>query len=72
MVQAGDKLTANYGAMFPTVYGVVDRIDDSGIVYFYNEYSPEDVYTVPATSIEQPGTTSRNGSPIGVFYQEAA
>lgn len=57
MVKAGDKIYGVWGAMHPVVYGVVDRIDDNGVVYFYDEHAPEEVYTTPQehiTSLQGP------------------
>lgn len=51
-VEVGQKIYGQYGAMIPTVYGVVDRIDDNGVVYFSDRYSPEDVYTTPQEYIQ--------------------
>lgn len=50
-VEVGQKIYGQYGAMIPTVYGVVDRIDDNGVVYFYDQYAPEEVYTCPTEYI---------------------
>jgi hypothetical protein len=46
-VEIGDKVYANYGAMFPIVHGIVDRIDENNVVYFYDRYEPTEVYTTP-------------------------
>ena len=36
-IKVGMNVFANWGAMYPVVYGVVDRIEDD-IVYFYDKY----------------------------------
>lgn len=51
-VQVGQEIYGQYGAMIPTVYGIVDRIDEDDVVYFYDRYEPEQVYTVPAERIQ--------------------
>lgn len=50
-VEIGQKIYGQYGAMIPTVYGIVDRIEDD-IVYFYDRYEPEMVYTTPVDYIK--------------------
>ena len=51
-IKPGDKIYGQYGAMIPTVYGVVDRVDSQGVVYFSDRYAPEDVYTCPLEYIK--------------------
>ena len=51
-IRPGDKIYGQYGAMVPTVYGIVDRVDSQGVVYFSDRYSPEDVYTCPLEYIQ--------------------
>jgi len=51
-IQPGDRIYGQYGARIPTVYGIVDRIDSQGVVYFSDRYAPEDVYTCPLEYIQ--------------------
>ena len=51
-IKVGQKIFGQYGAGIPPVYGIVDRIDDNGVVYFYDRYEPEAVYTTPLEYIK--------------------
>ena len=51
-IKPGDKIYGQYGAMIPTVYGIVDRVDSQGVVYFSDRYNPEAVYTTPMEYIK--------------------
>ena len=51
-IKPGDKIYGQYGARIPTVYGIVDRVDSQGVVYFYDRYEPEAVYTCPTEYIK--------------------
>lgn len=62
-IKVGMNVFANWGAMYPVVYGVVDRIED-GIVYFYDKYCPEEVWTVPVDGIK---TKDETHMKIGVY-----
>ena len=52
VLKPGDKIYGQYGAQIPTVYGIVDRIDCEGVVYFSDRYAPEEVYTCPLEYIK--------------------
>jgi len=76
-IEIGTLVTANYGAMHPTVDGEVvaihnqvatiawDVSDDDGVVV---SVRPE---AKLISEIHQPGWRSVNGSPIGIFVTEA-
>jgi len=69
-VEVGQKIYGQYGAMIPTVYGVVDRIDDNGVVYFYDQYEPESVYTTPQeyiTPLQGPDDIFELPLAVGVY-----
>jgi len=51
-IKPGDKIYGHWGAQFPTVYGIVDRVDDNGVVYFSDRYAPEEVHTCPLEYIQ--------------------
>ena len=64
-VEIGQNVFANYGAMYPVVYGIVDRIED-GVVYFYDKYCPEEVWTCLEENIEEI-CKNRTHNKIGVY-----
>lgn len=68
-VEVGYKVYANYGAMHPIIHGIVDRIDENNVVYFYDRYEPEEVYTTPMEYIEDRIPVENGDVPmkIGVY-----
>lgn len=63
-IKVGSKLFANYGAMYPTLNLTVVDFDGMFVVA---EESDGEVTRVNFENIKEYGTTSANGSPIGVF-----
>ena len=64
----GQKVEANWGAMSPTVEGLVDRhIGQDRVVIKWND---GDRMEVDIQDIRELGYRSRNGSPIGIFFGE--
>ena len=73
-VTVGTKVEGVWGAMFPTSYGEVIAIEygDATIQWDNDEDPGMDLQVVHVTQIHQPGWTSVNGSPIGIFVDEIA
>ena len=77
-IVVGTKVEGNWGAMHPTSDGVVVEIDGSTDIYgeapiarikwIDDENLVEQRISV--TDIHQPGWTSANSSPIGIFVAE--
>lgn len=64
-VEIGQKVHANFGAMYPIVEGMITNIEITGLVTW--ETSDGDEYFSKYNEFKQVGETSINGSPIGVF-----
>ena len=72
-VTVGSKVEGVWGAMFPTSQGKVICIEygDATIRWDNDDNDPGmDLQVVNVDSIHQPGWTSVNGSPIGIFVEE--
>ena len=67
-IEVGSKVMMNYGAMYPIIEGVVEEITVAGQYHVVNANNADDKYLV--NEIKEMGTTSVNGSPIGVFLIE--
>ena len=66
----GQKVEANWGAMYPTVEGLVDRhIGQDRVVIKWND---GDRMEVAIQDIRELGHRSLNGSPIGISFGEVA
>jgi len=66
----GQKVEANWGAMYPIEEGVVDgHIGASAVIIRWNDGSRSEV---DALDIHEPGHRSVNGSPLGIFFGEVA
>lgn len=63
-IKIGSKLFFNYGAMFPTMELTVTEINGKTVKAWDDEFG---AFDVPVENIKEFGTTSVNGSPIGVF-----
>jgi hypothetical protein len=61
------RVIANYGAMYPTIEGMVTSFIN-GIATFYDINNPEEEYTVPVSQIRIWGERTTNGSLIGVYF----
>jgi hypothetical protein len=67
LVKVGTKIRFNYGAMHPRDYGVVIKVENNIVtIKGLNEVFTEEVNL---SCIRQPGETTVNGSPIGVFVE---
>jgi hypothetical protein len=68
MIKVNDKLTAFYGAMFPTLTTVVEAIED-GVVWHRD--TSEEEGTLFMTHIDDIRTEDRTAysSPIGVYIR---
>jgi len=68
----GDKVVANYGALFPTVYATVTKIED-GRVYFEDRTDGQ-VFSTPEDCIGSRKQWERNQlagkNPIGVWVDD--
>ena len=75
-ITIGTKVTGNWGAMFPTSEGVVVEINGAptgGVPVARIEWIDDANLVeqrIDITDIHQPGWTSVNGSPIGIFVDE--
>lgn len=67
-IQRGDAVIANYGAMYPTVEGIVSKC---GYDTAHLLFSDGTVRVVSYDEIRMPGETSVNGSPIGITLIDA-
>jgi hypothetical protein len=73
MAQAliGRTVEGNWGAMHPLSHGVINgaRVERAQrqVLIQWDDLSPE---WVNIMSIKQPGETSVNGSPIGIFWEQ--
>jgi hypothetical protein len=71
-VEIGMKVVANYGAMFPTIEGVVEHIEYDGLgdpcLVWFRDTSEEEGTLYSTSNIREQGERSVNGSPIGVFF----
>lgn len=66
----GQRVEANWGAMYPTVEGLVDRhIGQDRVVIKWDD---GDCMEVQINDIRECGYRSPNGSPIGIFFGEVA
>lgn len=63
MINVGDKVVANYGAMFPTVEGEVTKCGVSVVHIMFDDGA---VRMVDYDDIKMLGERSVNGSPIGI------
>jgi predicted ribosome-associated RNA-binding protein Tma20 len=65
MIQVGDNVVANYGAMFPTVDGEVVKCNADGTyTVMFDDGAVRNV-----DNIMMPGERSVNGSPIGIHLK---
>ena len=62
-ITEGAKVIANYGAMFPTVEGVVSKCGWSTCQVLFDDGA---VQTLAYNEIKMPGERTANGSPIGI------
>jgi hypothetical protein len=69
MIKVNDKLTAFYGAMFPTLTTVVEAIDENGVVWHRD--TSEEEGSLFMTHICDIRTKNRceYHSPIGVYFK---
>lgn len=67
-IQVGSHILANYGAMFPVTEYTVTEVTDTFVV-MQDSDGEED--RVALHAVKEYGTTSPNGSPIGVFLLPA-
>jgi hypothetical protein len=66
----GQKVEANWGAMFPTVEGLIDQhIGQDRVIIKWDD---GDRMEVAINDIHELGHRSPNGSPIGIFFGEVA
>jgi hypothetical protein len=65
-IYEGDRVIANYGAMYPTVEGEVTKCNDDGTyTIMFDDGAVRNV-----NEIKLAGQRSVNGSPIGIFLVE--
>lgn len=67
-IEIGQKVHANFGAMYPIVEGLIVDISIMGVVTWATEDGKE--YNHMYDVFRQPGETTVNGSPIGVYLGE--
>lgn len=67
-IQIGSQLFANFGAMFPTTEYTVTAVTADNITAVDAD---GEVENFPVSNIKEYGTTSANGSQIGVFLLPA-
>ena len=66
----GQKVEANWGAMFPTLEGLIDQhIGQDRVIIKWDD---GDRMEVAINDIHELGYRSPNGSPIGIFFGEVA
>ena len=66
----GQKVEANWGAMFPISEGLVDRhVGEDKVIIKWDD---GDSMEVDIQDIRELGYRSLNGSPIGIFFGEVA
>lgn len=71
-IVVGTKVEGVWGAMFPTSEGEVIAINRDNVTIQWKDDANLDQQLVDITQIHQPGWTSVNGSPIGIFVDEIA
>lgn len=69
-IQIGQKVYANFGAMYPIVEGMITDFGLGLGDHVVWETAEGEVYHSEAKNFKQPGERSVNGSPIGIFLGE--